>query len=84
MTQEILTLDATAKTLQIADRVAGVTYYIGLANVTNSDAHTLAGDVVCTTYPQGAGTQRSWYYTIGNKLTMSLVGSADVGTYLTP
>jgi hypothetical protein len=83
-TSQILKLDTTAKTLQLAERTAGTVYYLGLVNVTNADAHTLVGDVVCSTYPQAQPAQLSWYYTLGQKLAMSQAGSADVKSYIVP
>lgn len=54
-----------------------------MQNLVSTDAHTLEGDVACSTYPQ-AQQQLAWSYTLGASLTMSLVGSADVKTYTVP
>ena len=82
-TSQIIDLDTTAKTMRIADRLNGAVTYTGLQNVVNADAHTLVGDVVCST-AQGLPAQLSWSYTLGTKLTMSLVGSSDVKVYSVP
>jgi hypothetical protein len=84
--QEVLVYDGAAHTLRIIDRLVNVQglVYVGLENVTNADAHTLVGDVVCSTYPNQPA-QMSWYYTVaGTTLTMTRVGSADVMTYILP
>jgi hypothetical protein len=84
-TQEILIYDATAHTLRIADHIGNGMFYIGLENVTNTDAHTIVGDVVCNTLPNSPFQTRSWYYSVvGSKLTMSSVGSSDVNSYILP
>jgi hypothetical protein len=84
-TQEVLMFDATAHTLRIADHIGNGTFYIGLENVTNSDAHTLGGVVVCNTLPNSPFQTMSWYYSVvGANLTMSRVGSADVDGYTLP
>jgi hypothetical protein len=79
---EVIIYDATAHTMRIIDRVQAVEFYTGLENVRNTDAHTLVGDVVCNTFPnQGNITQRSWSYSVGQKLVMSPVGSSYVLSY---
>ena len=75
-TQAVYRFDATAKTLRIAQIVGGTVYYIGL-EYSFPDSHTLLGTVVCNTSPQNVA-QIAWDYTVGTKLTMSVVGSSDV------
>jgi hypothetical protein len=82
--QEVMIFDWTAHTLRIVDRLGQSEYYVGLENLTNADAHTIVGDVVCTTYPQAYPSQLSWSYSSGQKLVMSMVGSADVDSYIIP
>jgi hypothetical protein len=79
---EVIIYDATAHTMRIIDRIQAVEFYTGLENVRNTDAHTLVGDVVCNTYPnQGLVTQKSWSYSVGQKVVMSPVGSTYVSFY---
>jgi len=79
---EVIIYDASAHTMRIIDRVQAVQFYTGLENVRNTDAHTLVGDVVCNTFPnQGLVTQKSWSYSVGQKLVLSPVGSSYVLSY---
>jgi hypothetical protein len=78
--QALYTIDAVAKTMQIAtfQGVIDVTY-------TNSDAHTLVGSVVCDTVPNDTQTTITWYYTVtGGVITLYQVGASDVLTISLP
>jgi hypothetical protein len=78
--KSVRTFDATAQTLRAIDSpfLQGTVSYTGF-NLSNTDAHTLQGSVVCSTAQASTTT---WYYTIsGSTLTMSQVGSSDVAVY---
>ena len=78
--KSVRTFDATAQTLRAIDSpfLQGTVSYTGF-NLSNTDAHTLQGSVVCSTAQASTTT---WYYTsAGSTLTMSEVGSSDVAVY---
>jgi hypothetical protein len=78
--KSVRTFDATAQTLRAVDSpfLQGTVLYTGF-NLSNPDAHTLQGSVICSTAQVSTTT---WYYTIsGSTLTMSQVGSNDVAVY---
>jgi hypothetical protein len=83
-TQVEYKIDATAQTIQIAERDPGLNSapaYIGMT-YTYLDAHTLQATVVCNSSSSTPASQYDYSWIVGNpsKLTMTAVGSSNVLT----
>jgi hypothetical protein len=76
-------INTTAQTIQIGERLGGMTYYIGMTYAP-VDATTFAATVVCNTSPDTT-TMSDYYFTVsGLTLTLTAAGSSDVLTLKLP